>query len=256
MRKAFGFLFSILLLASSVQAQDDLFGKSGKLPPRQGFVLGINGNFDMPAADMADRFGLGYRVGLSAFYKTKSNWIFGSKIDFMLGNQIKQDSLMINILDEYGMVINRDGQRVLPKISERGYMIGLQAGYIFNTSKKSSDNGILLLTTVGFMQHKINIFHKDNNIPQLRGDYLKGYDRLTNGLVVGQYIGYNYFANNGLLNFHVGLDISAGFTKGRRDYLYDVMRSDNASRMDILFGVRGGWYIPIFKRKSEEFFFD
>jgi hypothetical protein len=106
------------------------------------------------------------------------------------------------------------------------------------------------------MQHKINIFHKDNNIPQLRGDYLKGYDRLTNGLVVGQYIGYNYFANNGLLNFHVGLDISAGFTKGRRDYLYDVMRSDNASRMDILFGVRGGWYIPIFKRKSEEFFFD
>lgn len=256
MKKAVYFLLFILSCTLRVSAQDDLFGTTTKLPPRQGFVIGVNGNFDMPAASMADRFGLSYRVGPSVFYKTKSNWVFGTKVDFMLGNKIKEDSLLSNIMDDYGTIVDRDGKRSTVRITELGYIIGLQAGYIFNTSKKNSDNGIMLLTTLGFMQHKINIFQQANTIPQIRGDYRKGYDRLTNGLLLEQYVGYNYFANNGLLNFHIGLDIAAGFTKGRRDYLYDVRRPDDASRLDILFGVRGGWYIPIFKRKSEEFYFE
>lgn len=255
-KKAFWLVCSLFFTAGAVSAQEDLFGAVGKMPPREGFILGFNGNFDMPAGDMADRFGLSYRVGPSVSYKTKSNWVFGVKLDFMLGNQIREDSLMANIMDDYGTILNRDGGRNTVRITELGYITGLQAGYIINTSKKSSDNGVLLLTTFGFMQHKINIFQQDNTIPQIRGDYRKGYDRLTNGFLLEQYVGYTYFANNGLLNFHIGLDIAAGFTQGRRDYLYDVRRPDDGSRVDILFGIRGGWYIPIFKRKSEEFYFD
>jgi hypothetical protein len=112
------------------------------------------------------------------------------------------------------------------------------------------------MTGAGFMQHKINIFDQDKTIPQLRGDYRKGYDRLTNGWYLEQFVGYNMFDKSGLLNFHIGLDFVAGFTKGRRDFLYDVMRKDDASRIDLLFGLRGGWYIPIFKHKSEEIYFE
>jgi len=59
-----------------------------------------------------------------------------------------------------------------------------------------------------------------------------------------------------LLNFTIGVDALFGFTQDRRDYLYDVMRPDNQQRLDILFGLRGGWFIPIFKRKSEDILFE
>ena len=48
----------------------------------------------------------------------------------------------------------------------------------------------------------------------------------------------------------------AGFTQGRRDFLYDTGKPGTDTRLDILYGIRGGWYIPIFKRKSEELFFE
>lgn len=252
------FVFSVLLLAVSAVssfAQDDLFA-GDKLKPRKGFVLGVNGGLDFPAADMAKRFGHSYRLGGSVLYKTTSNWMFGPKFDFILGGRVKQDSLMINIRDADGLFLNQDGQRIKAQIFERGYLAGIQVGRIFNTSKKNSDAGVLVMTSAGFMQHKINIFDQDQTIPQLRKEYRKGYDRLSNGWFVEQYIGYNYFASSGAINFHIGLDIAAGFTQGRRDFLYDVMRKDDQSRIDILFGLRGGWYIPIFKRKSEEFYFE
>lgn len=251
-------LVIVLLLSVGYQpanAQSSLFGET-KRPARSGFIFSVNGALDVPAADMAKRFGNSYKLGGAVLYKTKSNWMFGPKIDFILGNKINEDSLMANIKTYDGYLVNREGLVVDVGKFERGYMIGLQAGKIFNTSKRNSDNGILITTSAGFMQHKINIFDKDRTIPQLQGDYRKGYDRLVNGAYLEQYVGYNYMDNKGFLNFHIGLDITAGFTKGRRDYLYDVMRPGTDSRLDVLFGIRGGWYIPIFKKKSEEIFFE
>jgi len=255
MKKTLLAAFVMAATAFSSFAQDDLFG-SDKMKPRKGFVLGVNGNFDIPGGDMADRFGLSYRIGGAVLYKTTSNWMFGPKVDFILGNKIEDDSLMANMLDNGYTLINQDGQRMKVQVYERGYLAGVQVGKIFNTSKRNSDIGILVMTGVGFIQHKINLYDKDKSIPQLRGDYRKGYDRLTNGMYVEQYVGYNFFDNGGALNFHIGLNIMAGFTQGRRDYQYDLMRADNASRVDLLFGIKGGWYIPIFKRKSEEFYFE
>jgi hypothetical protein len=256
--------FCLLCTASAfAQNEDKLFAPGEKVETKKGFILNANGSFDIPAGDMASRFGLSYRLGPAVLYKTRSNWLFGAKFDFIMGNTTKQDSLMINIRDKYSEqntkvyeFINIDGQRVGVPIYERGYAVGLQAGKIFSWSQHHPDNGLVLLTSVGFMQHKINIFDRDKSVLQLRGDYRKGYDRLTNGWFIDQYVGYIYFAKNRLLNFTLGADILVGFTQGRRDYLYDVMRPDNDKRIDILFGLRGGWYIPIFKRKSEELIFE
>ncbi len=253
-----------LLIASSVQAQDKdkLFGTEAP-KPRSGFILNGNAAFDIPAADMAKRFGDSYRLGPAVLYKTSSNWLFGAKFDFILGSKIKQDSLMINITDRYSAksgglyeFINNSGERVGIPVYERGYAVGLTVGKIIVLNKLHPDNGLMLLTTGGFIQHKLDIYDKDKAVPQLRGVYLKGYDRLTNGAFVEQYAGYTYFSKYQLVNFTIGLDALFGFTQGRRDYLYDVMRPDNANRLDILFGVRTGWFIPIFKRKSEDLLFE
>lgn len=233
---------------------DDLFGVKKESDSHQGWLIGANGNFDIPGGDIAKSFGLSDRIGPSLTYKTKSNWLFGVKTDFIFGGQVHVDSLMINIKDEYGEEITQSGARVTEPTYERGYMIGLQAGKIVRTSARSKDNGIMFMTTFGFLQYKIRIDNPDG-VTALDGDYKKGYDRLTNGLFGEESIEYIYFAKNKLLNFHFGPDIMLGFTQDRRSYLYDVMRPDNKQRLDMFFGIRGGWYFCIFKRKSEELVF-
>ena len=244
----------VLLSVLQANAQDGLFSLE-RAPARKGVVFGFNGGVDFPFADMADRFGTSYRVGGEIFYKTKSNWLFGAKFDYLFGNKIKEDSLMINISDPNGAFISQIGQRVGVTIFERGFLTGIEAGKIFPIGRVSGDNGIMTMTTVGLMQHKIFIRDRDDIISPIKGDYKKGYDRLTNGTFIEQYVGYVYYDPKGLVNFNIGIDFVAGFTKGRRDFLYDVMRTDNNARVDILFGIRAGWYLPIFKRKSEELFF-
>ncbi len=256
-------LFLLLSISASGQEKDGLFGPGVAPKSRKGFILNGNGSFDIPAADMAKRFGLSYRVGPAVLYKTTSNWLFGAKFDFILGGTIKEDSLMINIRDKYSATsgalyefLNNSGSRIGIPVYERGYAVGLSAGRIISFYKDQPDNGLILLTTIGFIQHKLNIYDKDKVVNQLQGNYIKGYDRLTNGSFIEQYAGYAFFSNNKLVNFTLGIDALFGFTKGRRDYLFDVMRPDTKQRLDILYGIRGGWFIPMFKRKSEELMFD
>jgi len=253
----------ILSATQKVSAQEDLFGPTEHKESRHGFILNGNGGYDFPGGDMAQRFSNSWRIGPALMYKTSSNWMFGAKFDFITGRNVNEDSLMINIRDKYEtynqnlfQFINNDGQRIGVPVYQRGYAVGLTAGKIFNTSKSHPDNGIVALTTVGFMQHKINIFDQGKSIMSLRGNYLKGYDRLSNGIFVEEYIGYMYFSNNKLINFTLGADLLVGFTQGRRDYLYDVMRPDNAKRLDVLMGIRAGWFIPMFKRNSEDMMFE
>ena len=252
-RILFVFISSLFLSLHSMAQDEELFGKSN-LVTTEGFVITMNGNLDFPGADMAKRFGTSYRFGPSVLYKTRSNWIGGVKFDFVNGSNIREDSLMINILKDGGL-LSQNGTRTDINIYERGYAAGLQAGKLFPISKKSQASTIMLLTTVGFMQHKIKIFDRDKAIPHIRDEYNKGYDRLTNGILLEEFAGFNYFSNDGFLNFYIGLNVSAGFTRGRRDYQYDLMRADSDSRIDLLFGLRGGLHIPIFRRKSEEIYF-
>ena len=246
------------------QDKDLLFGPSSNdIKPKSGFILCGNADFDLPGAAMAQRFGASYREGPGILYKTTKNWFWGGKFDFINGDKVHQDSLMINIKDMYSNsggslyeFINNSGERIGVPIYERGYATGLSVGKLIPVNKLHPDNGLMLLTTAGFIQHKIDIYVKDKDIPQLQAQYLKGYDRLTNGVFVEQYAGYTFFSKYKLINFTLGLDALFGFTQGRRNYEYDVMHSDTEKRLDILFGLRGGWFIPMFHRKSEDLLFD
>lgn len=258
------YLLLLLLCASTAFGQDKskLFGNTVAPKSKKGFILTGNASFDIPGADMSNRFGVSYRLGPGFLYKTKNNWLVGAKFDFIFGNKIKEDSLMCNIVDKYnksgGVVyefINQDGQRIGVPVYERGYATGISFGRIFTINKYHPDNGIMALASAGFMQHKITIYDKDKSVRQLRDNYLKGYDRLTNGSFVEGYIGYVYFSGSHLINFTLGVDALFGFTQGRRDYLYDVARPDTKQRLDILFGLKGAWYIPLFRRKTEDMLF-
>lgn len=256
MQKTLAFLLLLLVpLVSQAQQDEDLFGPMGGGATKQGFLIGAQGGYDIPFGDMAKNFGPSWRVGGSLQYRLQNNWQFGVKGDFLFGTDMRDDSLLWNLKDVSGFYLNDEGRRVGMEIAERGYMLGLTGGKMFPFSKAHPNRGLLVQLTAGFMQHKVFYFNLQDNFAQLRGDYKKGYDRLTNGVFIEPYIGYQHFSENGLVNFHVGVGATLGFTAGRRDWQLDLARPYNQSRLDGLFGIRAGWYFAIYKKRSEDVFY-
>ncbi len=241
-------------LAQSSPGEDKKESKKKVLAANSMWNLDVIAAADLPHADMAKRFGSSYRIGFGIKYKTSANWMFGAKFEFITGNKFKEDSLLYNMKNELG-IINIAGDVINVGMFLRGYMTGVQVGKIFPFLQANANSGPMMLASLGFMQYKINFFDRDNSFPQLRDEYKKGYDRLTNGMFLEEFIGYNFHSKNKLVNIYAGFDFVWGFTKVRREYTFDLGRKESDSRNDILTGFRLGWVVPIYKKKSEDTYY-
>lgn len=240
--------------AQSNQAAEKKEEKKVKVVANKMWNLDIIAGVDLPMADLAKRFGTSYRIGFGIKYKTSTNWSVGAKFEFITGNKMKEDSLLYNMTNELG-IININGDVIHVGIFERGYMTGIQVGKIFPYFQANPNSGPMMLASLGFIQYKINFFDRDNSFPQLRDEYKKGYDRLTNGWYLEDFIGYNFHSKNKLINVYAGFDFVLGFTKVRRNYTFDLARSETENRKDILVGFKLGWIVPIYKKKSEDTYY-
>ena len=61
-------------------------------------------------------------------------------------------------------------------------------------------------------------------------------------------------SNNRLLNFYFGFECLEGFTQNRRSYDFDLMSHDSKKRLDILYGARVAWILPLYKKAPAEFY--
>jgi len=105
------------------------------------------------------------------------------------------------------------------------------------------------------MQHKIKIIEVAEQVPQLLGEYKKGYDHLTYGFTLSQSIGYQHFSNYRLLNFYVGAEFYEGFTQNRRSINFNTKSADPTQRLDVLATLVLRWYFPLYKRQASDFYF-
>jgi hypothetical protein len=48
----------------------------------------------------------------------------------------------------------------------------------------------------------------------------------------------------------------AGFTKSRRSFNFDTMEQDLQKRLDIYFGPRVGFILPLYKKMPKDFYYD
>ncbi|MCX6258972.1 MAG: hypothetical protein NTW49_13900 [Bacteroidia bacterium] len=210
--------------------------------------------FDLPAKDMAARFGWNNGFGVSFQFKTKANWLISAEATYFFGNIIKEDSILRNLETSNGEVINRLGEYSEVVMTERGGFVGAGLSRLFVLSPGLPNSGIVAKLSAGFLEHKISIQNDGNNAPQLASDYLKGYDRLTNGFAMYEFIGYMYIGDRQYLNFFAGFEFYQAFTKGRRDFNFDTMQKDNKNRKDFLYGIRFGWIIPFYERQPQKFY--
>lgn len=198
----------------------------------------------IPAADMRERTNVMFGIGGSAMIKLKSNWVVGATGSFMFNETVTQEGLMDNLLP----VIAGDGRLAGLSITMRGFSFFANAGKIIPISRKPNRNsGLLLMLGGGYLQHKIRI-DATGLTPQAQGAYLKGYDRLTTGFALSQFVGYVYLDNKKIVNFFAGFEFIEAFTRNRRGFNYDTGQPDGKDRIDFLPGFRLGWIFPIYKR--------
>ncbi|MGB0423347.1 MAG: hypothetical protein ACPGED_03445 [Flavobacteriales bacterium] len=218
--------------------------------------LTVHYAYHMPGGDMGDRFGNSSALGTDFYVKTKRNIFLGAEGDFIFGSNVFEPGLLSNLVTENGEIIDQDGKLSDLKIQERGWTVSVNAGKLFPIFGPNPNSGLLLRGGVGFMQHKIRIEHQVNTLPQLDGDYEKGYDRLTNGLMLKQFIGYYHMSNNRLANFVIGIEGIQGFTQGRRSFNFDTQTVDDQPRFELLAGIKVGWIIHFYARTGEDYYYD
>ncbi|MBL7924259.1 MAG: hypothetical protein JNL88_08675 [Bacteroidia bacterium] len=208
----------------------------------------------VPAGDLAKRFGFNQSVGMGVSYKNKKGWMITAEGAFIFGTKINEPNLFSDLTTSEGTIIGSDGLYGDIRVFERGYYATLGLGKIFKVKKPNPNCGFIVEGSLGFIQHKIKIQDKKNAVPALQGEYLKGYDKLTNGLAAREFVGFLYIGNHRLVNFFGGLEAVQGWTAGRRSYDFNSMKEETGSRFDMLFGIRVGWVIPLFKEAPEEFY--
>lgn len=204
---------------------------------------------------MSHRFGFSEFAGGSFQFKLGKNLLVGLDGGYLFGNRVKEDSILNFIRDTAHQVIGNDGNFTQLLLYESGYQFSLKAGKIFPVIKNWNPNsGLLVQFGAGFMQHKIIIRDPSNVVPQVHGDYAKGYDRLTNGIMLSQFVGLIHLDTHKIKNFYGGVELIEGFTKVRRDFDFVAMAPLTKNRFDMLAGIRIGWILPFYGENEQRFY--
>ena len=216
--------------------------------------------YQTPEGYLASRYNYIHNVGFGGIIKSKDNWLYGIMGSYQYGTNINQDvsqNILLNISNSSGIVSNNSGSPGMVLIGEHGISTFLKGGKVFSIGKSNPNSGIAILLGVGFLAHKISITTPENNIPTLTDDLKKGYDRLTMGFALNQFVGYYFQGKNRMTNFYLGVDIIEGFTKNTRGFNYDTRQSDTGSHFDIFVGPKLCWMIPIYlsSKKEDEFYY-
>jgi len=221
-------------------------------------LIGVQYGGNKPTHDLAQRYGYLNDIGILAGYKTKHNWFWGVDANFMFGNQIKVAGLFDNLVDSYGNITDVNGDVAKVLVYARGLHVNASFGKVIPVFSPNKNSGLFIHTGIGYILHHLRIETQDQVIPLLELDYKKGYDRLASGINFHEFIGYSFMSNGGFFNFYAGFYLQQGFTKNQRTLFFDLpsVPVPTGIRKDFLYGVRVGWYIPFYKRKPKEFYYN
>jgi hypothetical protein len=219
----------------------------------------IHGSFQLPYGDLSQRFGSNMSVGGAALYKFQNNFLISLDGNYFFGKNVKEDVLSsLKVYTESGesFVIDNEGYPADLRVTERGWNLTLNVGKIFYIGGQNKNRGIHYQLGLGYFQHKINLYDAQQRIAAIKGDRVKGYDRLSLGPCVYQYLGYTYLSSNRFVNFTIGIEMYYAITQNVRYYDYATASVDNKKRKDGLWGIKFGWILPVYRRADGMFFYD
>jgi hypothetical protein len=220
-------------------------------------MIGLHYTSIFPQLDLADRYGYMNQIGTTFGYKTKQNYVYGIEGNFNFGNQIKIDNLLTHLEDSFGNITEVGGSPAIVDLLLRGFNINAHVGKIIPWFGPNPNSGLYISFGAGYTLHRIRIETTHDVVPLIETENKRGYDRQTVGLSLHQFIGYSHLSNKNSIHFYLGFYANQGFTKFSRSYFYDTgLPSDPSIQNDFQLGIRGGWYVPVYKRKAKTVYFN
>lgn len=215
-----------------------------------------NYSFQFPKADLQKMFGPNSSIGTILGYKHSSNFIFELETNYIFSSEVKDTTMLDFLKTTDGNIIDKNGEYSNFRQYERGYSITGNVGKLFPIIGPNPNSGLMIKIGVGSFRYKVRTDVQHQMVPELQKKYLKYYDRLTLGVTLKQYIGYQHFSNNRLANFSIGFEIYEAFTRGMRDYQIDLGTSYKMHKFDVLFGPKVSWVIPVNRKTPDEFYYN
>lgn len=217
-------------------------------------LVSVSYAIQFPMGDMDDRFGINNNIGGSFTFKMSHNYLLGVEANYLFGGNIHEDTMLNYLYTSSGGLIGIDGYLETVFLFERGMSFWGKFGKIIPVFNSNPNSGLTLMAGVGFLQHRIKLSDPDHTLPNISGEYQKGYDRLTNGASLSQYVGYTHLDKRKLINFNIGLELIEAFTQSRRDWNFDQMKVDDSKRLDLLFGIKAAWILPFYGKGEERLY--
>lgn len=243
-------LLCVLAFVLSVPAlaQDDS-------KPKSTHLIGLGMGLHLTGADLADRFGGAKSVNLSWEIMAPSRFTYGIEGGVLFGRDVVEPNLGINLINTNGTVTGASGFPAVVDPAFFGYKIQFNLGKTWQLADSPSWMWVAKVG-LGFVEHKINFDISMEEVPQLTGEYLKGYDRLTNGVSTELYFGVMHLDENRLKNFYFGFQVMPAFTGGRRAFNFDTQTLPIENRLDLLYGVKAGWVLPIYRVARDIYYYN
>ncbi|HSG68735.1 MAG TPA: hypothetical protein VK994_08510 [Bacteroidales bacterium] len=213
--------------------------------------------FHFLGGDIAKMYTPSSTIGGGVGYKTKKNFYFGFEYSYLFGGRVKNgDEIIKELLTSDGQLIGQGGEFAIFQYYERGHIIWAQFGKLIPVLSRNPNSGLLFKLGGGFVQHRMDVSVQENTALQVSGDYKYGYDRLTRGFGLNQFIGYLFIGESRIWNFYAGLDFSQAWTRNVRDVNFDTRMPDNSQHLDLFFGFKVGWVIPIYRHAPPDYYFN
>lgn len=212
--------------------------------------------FQVPGGDLADQFGPSFTIGADILVKTNKNLLLGAEGNFLFGGSVKnQEDILGGLLTSEGWIIDQYGSPGELFLYERGYSVMVKLGKVFAVVGPNPNSGLFVTVGGGYLWHKVRIENIEGTVPQVMGDYKKGYDRLSGGPALAECIGYMHYSNNRRINFFAGLEFQQAWTSSLRPYDFNRMDKDDSRYLDLLFGLKLGWMFTLYKKSSDSYYF-
>ncbi len=208
-----------------------------------------------PLGDLGDRFGFHNDIGLQVSIKNRKNLLLGAGMQFYFGTKVKEDSILDPLRNASGFLIGTDGFQHSPNLFMRGWSLSVHAGQVTKIAAVNPNSGMVFIGGMGFLQHRINLNFEKEFLPQLNGDFEKGYDRLSNGFFLRQYIGYLYSGADRFINIRTGIEVTEALTASRRNVNADTGEIPSGNRMDIQVALKVAWVLPIYENPKLQYYY-
>ena len=216
-------------------------------------------SYNIPLADLRKDFKNFLSVGTGINVKTKSNWIIGFTFNYQFEGKVRADVLeqefkhLVPAGANY--FISNDGTATNEiSVDYRGLQFTLMAGKVFCFTPRFRNSGLVLKAGIGVLQHYMHITNPNNKVLSLNEEYRKGYDRLTLGFSLYQFIGYQHLTKKNLLCFYGGIEVVENWAKRQRAYDFSLMGKDNNRYFESYIGFKVGWIVPLYKHQPYRVF--